>query len=334
MERPAPLRGDTLATMFRTLLFAAALSAATSVFAQQPWPTRSVRLVIPNSSGAAPDLVARVMAEQMARNLGQPWLVDNRPGGEELIAAEAVASSPPDGYTLALVSQSFVAVNPNTLKSMPMDPARAFVAVAVVIDTTPIALGVSAALPARNLAELMALAKAQPGKLSYGVTVPILAMTGEWLGHRAGIEWTQIMYKSNAQQVGDTITGTVPVVFSTLVGLAPFAKAGKLRILAVTSPNRIEGFEDVPSVMETYPDVNVGGGLVLLAPAGTRADIVQRLNRETDTVVRSAGFAKRVAEFGWANRGGARTPQETVEYIRVQRERWAKVVKDMGYQPK
>jgi len=332
MARSGPLHA--CAAIFCASLILAALCAASSGYAQQPWPSKPVRMIIPNSTGAAPDLIARVLADQMTRALGQPWLVDNRPGGEELIAAEAVARAAPDGYTLLLVSQSFVAVNPNTLKSMPVDPARDFIAVAVVIDTTPIAIGVTAGLPARSLGELISLAKSQPGKLSYGVTVPILAMVGDWLGYRAGIQWTQITYKATAQQIADTVSGTVQVIISNLLTLSPLAKAGKLRIVAVTSPNRVEGFEDVPSVMETFPDVNVGGGLVLLAPLGTRADIVQRLNRETDTVVRSGEFAKRVAEFGWANRGGARTPQETAEYIRAQRERWSKVVKDLGLQPK
>lgn len=307
---------------------------ATPAFAQQPWPTKSIRLVIANSPGAAPDLIARVLSEQLAKSTGQPWLVENRPGGDELIAADAVVHAAPDGYTLLLVSQSFVAVNPNTFKSMPVDPARDFMALAVVIDTTPIAIGVSTSLPAGNLAELIALAKKQPGKISYGVTVPILAMVGQWLSFRAGIEMTEIMYKSSAQQLSDAVTGTVPVIISTTLSIGPMAKAGKLRILGVTSPNRVEGFPDVPSVMETFPDLNPGGGLVILGPLGLRPEVVSRINRETDAAVKSSEFTRRVAEFGWANVNGARTPAETAEYIRVQRERWAKVVKDLRIQPK
>ena len=312
----------------------ALVMAVVPAFAQQAWPTKPIRLLIPNSTGAAPDLIARVLADQLTRAMGQAWVVENRPGGEELIAAEAVAHAAPDGYTLLLVSQSFVAVNPNTFKAMPVDPARDFMALAVVIDTTPIAIGVSTTLPARSLGEFIALAKTQPGKLSYGVTVPILSMVGQWLSFRAGIDMTEIMYKSSAQQLSDTVTGTVPVIISTILSLAPMAKAGKLRIIAVTSPNRVEGFPEIPSVMETFPDLNPGGGLVLLGPVGLRPEVVARINRETDQVVRSGEFTRRVAEFGWANLNGARTPAEVADYIRAQRERWAKVVKDLGIQPK
>ena len=174
--------------------------------------------MVANPPGAITDVVARLYADALARALGQPIVVDNRPGGDSLIGAEAAARSAPDGSTFFVTSQSFVAIDPHTFKALPVDPERDFAGVAVV----------------------------------------------------------------------------VPVAITALNTFEPTVRSGRVRVLAISSPNRVPGWESVPSIVETYPDLDVGGGLVVLAPAGIRTDIVQRLNRETDAVVKSPEFVQRL----------------------------------------
>ena len=310
------------------------LCGALHAEAQAPWPARPIHLVVANPPGAITDVVARLFADSLSKTVRQPVLIDNRPGGDGLIGAEAAARSFPDGYTFFVASQSFVAIDPHTHKSLSVDPARDFTPVAVLIDTTPIAIGVAAGVPAKSVSELVALAKAQPGKLSYSITVPILGMVGEWLSRRAGVEMVQVLYKSTAQQMQDTASGIVPVAITALNTFEPMVKAGKVRVIAVTSPNRVPGWESVPSLMETYPDIDVGGGLVLLAPAGAPAEVVQRVNRETDGIVKSRAFVERMREWGWANAAGARTPQGVADYMGRERERWGRIVRELGIAPR
>jgi tripartite-type tricarboxylate transporter receptor subunit TctC len=310
------------------LLFAALPALA------QPWPAKPVRIIVPNGPGGVTDLIARFYCDQLARAVGQPCLIDNRAGGDGLIGAAAAGRSAPDGYNLFIVSQSFVAIDPHLHASMPVDPARDFVALAVLIDITPIAVAVNVGVPVNNIPELVALAKAQPGKLSYGVTVPIVGMVGQWLNRRAGIDLLEVSYKTTAQQITDTVSGVIPISLSTVGTFEPMVRAGKLRLIAVTSPVRVPGWESVASIMETYPDLDVGGGIVLLAPAGFPPAIAQRLNRESDAIVRSPEYVQRAREFGWANLNGARSLAGVADYIRTERERWGRIVKELGIQPK
>jgi tripartite-type tricarboxylate transporter receptor subunit TctC len=300
----------------------------------QQWPSKPIRIVVANAPGAVTDVVARLYAELLARSVGQPVVIDNRPGADGLIGATAAARSAPDGYTYYVASQSFIAIDPHIHAAPPVDPAKDFVPVAVLIDTTPMAIAVNSAVPASNVQELVALAKSQPGKLSYGVTVPILGMVGQWLSKRAGIDMVEVSYKATAQQVADNVSGVIPISISTLGTFEPMAKAGKLRVIAVTSPVRIPGWENVPSIMETYPDMDLGGGLVLLAPAGTPAAIIERVNRETVGIVGSSDYRDRIRPFAWANLKGARTTGGTAEYMKTERERWGKILRELGIKPK
>ena len=321
-------------SLLRVVLLVACVAAGFPAEGQLSWPSKPVHLVVANPPGAITDVVARLYADQLARAVGQPVIVENRPGADGLIGAEAAAHSASDGYSFFVASQSFVAIDPHTFKALPVDPARDFVPVAVLVDTTPIAIGVAASVPAKTLPELVALAKAQPGRLSYSVTVPILAVVGEWLGKRAGIDMVQVLYRSTAQQMQDAASGIVPIAITALNTFEPMVKAGKVRVIAVTSPSRVPGWDNVPSIMETYPDLNVGGGLVLLAPTGAPGQIIQRVNRETDAIVKGREFSQRLKEWGWANLGGARSPGDVAEYMRTERDRWGRIVRELGIQPK
>lgn len=316
----------------RVLAFAALLCAAGPTIAQQPWPVKPVRLISQVAAGTVTDIVARLYAEQMARTLGQPWIVENRPGGEGMISLEAAARSAPDGYTFMLASQTIV-INPLMLKSMSVDPARDLTPAATIVDTAAFALVANAALPARNLEGVVALAKAQPGKVSYGVTVPVSGMFGKWLSRRAAIELLEVPYKTTQQLLQDTMTGEISMSVTSLPGIAELVQAGKVRVLAVSSPVRLKGWEDVPTIAETFSDFSMNAWVVLLAPSGTPAEILQRANRASDPIVKNPEFQNRLAQWGWYNMQGARTVQGTEDFIRVEGKRWGDLIRRIGLQP-
>jgi tripartite-type tricarboxylate transporter receptor subunit TctC len=318
---------------FRLVLAAIALVVGTAGNAQSPWPVKPVRLLISNSAGSAPDLVARVTAEQLARTLGQPWVIENRPGGEGVIGAEAAAKSAPDGYTFYVATIVAVAVAPHLVKNIPYDPIRDFAPVAMIVDSGPSAIAVHPDLPANSFPELVALAKKQPGKLSYTATVAFLNISQEWLNKTAGINLTQINYKDTGQAVQDNVSGRVPIMVNSIGTALPLVRAGKLRLLAVTSAKRLPAFPDVPAVAEFYPGYESEGWLSLVVPSGTPADIITRVNREMERIVKDSQFTQAVQKFVWANNNGARTPQELSTLYRNEREKWGKIIRELGIQP-
>ncbi len=314
------------------LWFIAAIGAAGPVIAQQSWPVKPVRVISQVAAGGVTDIVARLYAEQMAKILGQPWFVDNRPGGEGMIALEAAARAAPDGHTFIVASQTIV-INPLTMKSMSVDPARDLTPVATIVDSAAFALIANAALPARNLQEAIELARAQPGKVSYGITVPVSGMFGKWLARRTNTDLLEVPYKTTQQVLTDTISGQISMCILSLPGIAELVRAGKVRVLAVTSGSRLNGWEDVPTVGETFPGFQMNAWVVVLAPRGTPAEVIQRANRETDSIVRHPEFAKRLSQWGWFNGQGARTVQGTAEFIRTEAVHWGEIISRIGLQP-
>ncbi len=307
----------------------AVVSAAANA---QQWPTKPVRLVIANSAGAATDVAGRVFADLLSKRTGQAIAVENRPGGDGLIGAQAVIGAQPDGYTLFFASQSTVAIDPNLKKDMPFDPVKDFTALAVICDDTgPTAIFSHPSLPFTTLQGMVDYARANPGKLSYGTTVPLFQMLGEWIEHRAKIQWTEVRYKTTPQATQDALSGQVPVYITAYGPMVPHVKAGKLRILAVTV--RQKDIADIPTVAETFPGFSMLGSIFLLGPAKMTGDLVQRINAESDAVVRDPKFNEVLKPLRWQNLEGARSPQGTVEYIRTMRERWGKFIAETGRQP-
>jgi tripartite-type tricarboxylate transporter receptor subunit TctC len=309
-------------------LAALALLGITAAHAQQ-WPVKPVRLVVANSAGAATDVAGRVYADLLSRRTGQPIAVENRPGGDGMIGAQAVVSAAPDGYTLFFASQSTVAIDPNLHKTMPFDPVRDFTAIAVVCDDTgPTAIFAHPSMPFSNLPGLVEYAKQNPGKLAYGTTVPLFQMLGEWIGRRAGIQWTEVRYKTTPQANSDALGGIVQVYITAYGPMVPNVNAGRLKVLAVTV--RQNDITHIPTVAETFPGFSMQGSIFLLGPAKIPPDIVQRISSETSGVVKDPKFNDTLKPLRWQNVGGARTPAEAVEYIRATRERWAKFIAETG----
>lgn len=306
------------------------LAALADVRAQPGWPAKPVRLIISNSPGSAPDLVARLTADRLSRATGQQWIVDNRPGAEGIIGAEAAAKSPPDGYTFFLANGTTMAVTPHLLKSIPYDPVKDFSPVAMIIDSGPNGLAVHPDIPAKTLPELIALAKSQPGRFSYSVTVPFLAVASAWLVKAGGMDMVQIQYKSTPQAMQDALAGRVPIMYNSMGTVQALVRSGKLRLLAVTSIKRLAQWPDVPTAAETLPGYEAEGWNSLAAPAGTRADIVNRVNREMQIIVRSPEFLRPLEKFTWTNLNGASTPQALAEFYRAEREKWGRIIRDLG----
>ena len=319
--------------MRRLMPFIVAMLVSLGSAQAQQWPARPVKLILSNSAGSAPDVVARLFTEPLSRAFGQPWVIDNRPGGEGVVGADAAAKSAPDGYTFYLGTIVAIAVTPHLVKAAPYDPLRDFTPVAMVIDSGPSAISVNAQLPIHSIPELVAYAKAQPGKLSYSATVAILGVHGEWFKHVAGIQMTQVTYKDTAQATQDALAGRVPVMVNALAAMVPHIRTGKLRLIAVTSAKRLAAWPDVPTVAEYYPGYEAEGWLSLVAPTGTPADIVQRVNREMDRIVRTPQFLQPVQKFSWSNLNGASTPQELARFYRAEYEKWGKIMREVGIQP-
>ena len=317
--------------VFRMLLTAAFLLGLTQLQAQD-WPVKPVRIIVPNSTGSRPDTISRLLADRLSRGLGRQVLIENNVAGGGLVGAQTAARSAADGYTFFMGAVDTLATHSFFYQSLPYDPIRDFTPVAMVTDNMAYVIGVHVDVPATTLGELIALAKKQPNKMSFAADVGSAYVIGAWFNRLAQIDTLHIPYKSVAQSTQDLVAGRVDMIVIGLASILPAIKTGKVRLLAITSQKRFPGMEDVPTAAETLPGFHAYAWLTLAAPTGTRADIVQRLNRETDQVLRQPEIVERLRSFG-ATTSGAGTPQSIAEFIRVERERWGKVIKEAGIKP-
>ena len=299
----------------------------------QDWPARPVKFIVSQPPGTSPDITARFLADRLARQLGQQVVVENRPGGQNVIGAQAAAKSPADGYTYFFATTAAVITNPLTFKALPYDPAREFTAVAM-IAKSPMVIAVSPSVEAKTLGELVAIDKAQPGRLAAANEGPktFSGMMSQLLNRSAGIQLLQVPYNGVSPAIQDTIAGRTQVVLVSSAAMLPFLKRGDLRPLAVSAGKRVRGLEEVPTLSETYPGFEYVGWFALLAPAGSPAAILQRVNQEMDKVLADPEIAKRLFDLGLVNEG-AGTPESLNEFLRAERERWAKLVKEIGLEP-
>lgn len=298
----------------------------------QAYPNKSVRFIVPNGAGSQPDIVARMVAERLAKRLGQPFIVENNIAGAGLVGAQQAAKSPPDGYTLFMGSASAMASNLVMFKSLPYDPNKDFVPVAGLVDNGPYALAVHPDVPVKNFTEWVALAKSRPGKLSFAADAGLAGIIGKWLNHTAGIEVTHIPYKVIATSIQDTAGGRIEMILISPVAIAPFTSSGKLRTIALTAGKRFPGMENIPVVAETLPGFQIGGWFLLAAPAGLPADIAQRLNREVDLFLKEPEVLDKFRGFGFTT-AGAGTTQSLQEFMRTEQTRWVRIAKEVGVEP-
>jgi tripartite-type tricarboxylate transporter receptor subunit TctC len=289
---------------------------------------------VPTGAGTATDIMARLVANGIGAGLGQPVVVENMPAASGLLAHQAAARATPDGYTLLFTATSGMSVNPISFKTLAYDPARDFVAVAMVCSLGPQMLSVNAELPVKSVPELFAYAKANRGKLSSGFdnTAGAAAFAAKLLNRRADLGLVEVPYRATAQMTQDAASGVVQVLMSSIAAARAMVDAGKLRRLAVTSPARFPALPDLPAVSEFAPGVAVNGWFAVMAPAGTPAEVVARVNREIGGFLEGPGIQQRLYAFGVATEG-AGTPESTAAFIRADQERWRMLAKELGVQP-
>jgi tripartite-type tricarboxylate transporter receptor subunit TctC len=317
----------------RTLPALAALTAAAALAQAQSWPAKPVRLVVSQAAGGAPDIIARVVAERLGRAWGQQVVVENRPGGANVIAAQYVARSAPDGYTLFFATAAALVTNPYTFKSLPYDPARDFTPIGL-IGKTPFIILAHPSVPAKTLRELIALDKSQPGKLTLGSDGArnFSGMVIAWLNKLAGTSILQVPYTSMPQGIQDTLAGHSQLIILAPAVAAQHIKRGALRPLAVTWAQRVPGMEELPPVADLYPGFDLVGWFVIVAPSGTPAEIIQRANRDLDQALKDTDVKQRLRNMG-VYTDGAETPEAAAEFVRRELANWGRVVKAIGIEP-
>ena len=316
----------------KTLRFAATalLLCAAGLAAAQSWPAKPIRLIVPFPPGGGNDTVARAIAEQIAPPLGQPVVVDNRPGAGGIVGAQEAARAAPDGYTLFLGGVGSHAVNPNLHPKLPYDAVKDFAPITLVASA-PSVLVVYPGLPPKNIAEFTAYVKANPGKLNYasngnGSSSHIAAVLYE---NGTGTKMTHVPYKGLGPALTDLLSGRVELMFNSIVAILPHIQSGKLRALAVTSKRRSSLLPDVPTLAESgVKDYEAGSWYGILAPAGTPQPVVERLNAEIVKATKTPEVQKRLAGEGADVIGS--TPQEFAEHIRSELARMKTAVSAGG----
>lgn len=323
-----------MARIFECLCAAGvALGVAVCDVHAQGFPTKPVKLIVPTPSGTPPDVIGRLAGDRLTKLYGQSFFVENITGAGGLIASRTAARAAPDGYTLYLAGTGALITDRYTVKALNYDPDRDFVLIAMVYEEGSLAIGAHPDLPVKNLPQLIALAKAQPGKLSYGLTsVALVELFGKWLQKSAGIDMLAVPYKSLAQAIQDAIAGRTQLLITAPPQLEPYSKAGKLRVLAVDGSRRNPLMPDVPNISETLPGFNISAMTIMVAPTGTSDAIVQALNRAMDRVVGDEDYVQRLLAMGFVV-NGAGTPKSIAEFLRKRREYWDQIMKALNVQP-
>jgi tripartite-type tricarboxylate transporter receptor subunit TctC len=296
--------------------------------ARAAYPDRIIKIVVPFAPGGGTDVVARTLAQEMAKNLGGNVVIENKPGAGTIIGTQAVAVSDPDGYTL-LMGTFANAVNPSLNSKLPYDPQTAFAPVALVARSFNIVV-VNPKSPIKSIADLIAAAKAEPDKLSYGTfgigTSAHLA--GELFKSMAKVNLATIHYKGAAPAITDLIGGQIQVMFTTVASCASLIESGQLRALAVTSAERSPAFPQLPTIAETVPGYAAESWYGLFAPAKTPPEVIDRLNKSAASAVQSEVFRKIGTNEGLVMI--AQPPAELDRYFHGEEERWRKLIQDVG----
>ena len=300
------------------------LASAVPALAQN-YPNKPVKLVVPFPAGGGTDLVARLIAQKLADLWKQPVFVDNKPGANTLIGTEYVANAVADGYTLLMASPSHT-INASLYKNVKFNTQKAFAGVGVVA-TGPLILVVNQSVPAQNVRELIALAKAKPGTISYASagtgSSPHLA--GELFKHLAGVDMMHVPYKGTAPATTDLIGGQVQVAFSPLAGVLPHILSGKLRALALTSPKRLAAMPDLPTIAESgIPGYDVQQWWGIVAPSGISKEILKKISADVSNILQMPSVQEQIAKFG--AEPGQSSPEQLDALIRQEIVQWAKVI--------
>lgn len=308
-----------------------ALLACGSVLAQA-WPARPIRIIVPYTPGDGPDVIARLIGNKISERLGQPVVVDNKPGASGQIGLDLTAKAPPDGYTLGVGLVTNLALAPATYKSLPYDPLK---------DFTPVALGAINYLalvarpdaPFNNVNEMIQWAKANPGKMTIGTTSNggLPHMSFEMLAHQSGFKFLNIAYKGNGPVVTDLTGGRLDLGVTSYTSVAALVEAGKLKLLGITHPGRDPKLPNLPPIGETVKGYAAPGWFGFVAPAGTPPEIVKKLNEEINRAIEQPDVQKTMATLGLIPSTGS--AEDFGRLLKSDNEKFARLVKDIGYKP-
>jgi tripartite-type tricarboxylate transporter receptor subunit TctC len=315
------------------LALLAAIALPSNRATAQDWPTRPVRFIVSQAAGGTPDIICRLLTDRLSHALAQPFVVENRPGGGNIVGAETAAHAPPDGYTFFFATAAALVSNPYTFKSLPYDPVNDFAPVGMVAKN-PFFILAHPSVRASTLADLIALEKSSPGKLAYATDGPrnFSGILAAWINTLAGISILQVPYATMPQGIQDALAGRVQLVILAPASAEPFINRGSLRVLAVSSAKRVPGYENVPAISETLPGIELTGWFAIVAPKGTPAGVIEKLNGELDQILKDPSVVEKLAVLG-SYTEGAGTLEGTRGYFRSQLETWGKVVRDIGLEP-
>jgi len=322
----------------RTFTMAIGSAAAASVLPTisiraQTWPDKSVRFVLSQPAGSGPDAVARLIADRLSKTWNQAVWIENKAGGQNIIGAQTAARATPDGSTLYFATTAALVTNAYLFKQLPYDPQKDFVPVAFVARS-PFGLLVEANSPMHSLKDFVDRAKASPGTVTLGNEGPRTfgGMISRMLAAREKIDINQVAYASVGVAVQDTVGGHVEAVLADLPSTASLVKSGRLRPLAVTTSKRLAGFESVPTLSETLPGFEMIGWFAIVAPAGTPASIVQKVNRDVNALLNDHEFAERIAAIG-PLADGSMSPEQLGGFLQGEHARWSAATKEIGVLP-
>jgi len=306
------------------------LALFSGVVASQSYPGRPIRLIVPFPPGGSNDIVGRMVGQQLGERLGQSVVIDNRGGAGGTIGTDMAAKAAPDGYTLLLISVAH-AFNPAMYRKLPYDPEKSFAPVGMVA-AGPVALTVNPSVPAKSVAELIALVKASPGKYNYATAGigSFQHLASELFKVQAGLDMVHVPYKGGGPAMTDTIGGQAQINMASLIQVIPHAKSGKLRLLATSGTRRSALFPDTPTVAETVPGYDAINWWGLVAPAGTPPAVLSRLHAELEALLKSDETRKRLE-----NEGAdviRMSPAEFGRFVGEETQKWSKVVKQAGIQ--
>ena len=312
---------------FAVALFAFAASAAALA---QPYPSKPIRVVVPYAAGGTSDILARQIGPKLTEVWNQPVIVENKPGANGNVGADFVAKSAADGYTLLLTDVGGLVISASVYAKLPFDPAKDFSPV-VMVSYSPHVLAVHPSVQVKDVRELIAMAKAHPGKLNFAISgiggAPHLA--GIEFAQRTGVDWTYIPYKGGSDAVTGVVGAQAHVLFNGMLATWPSVTGGKLKAIAISSGTRVAAAPDTPTVAEQgLPGFETGSFQGIVGPAGIPADTVAKLNGELRRVLNTADMKERFAKQGTEVRAGP--AQQLGDYLRTEKARWAKVVKESG----
>jgi tripartite-type tricarboxylate transporter receptor subunit TctC len=324
--------GDMTATA-RWLLLPILLLAAGNAAQAQSWPDRPLKFISSQAAGGGTDIIGRLVADRLSAKLGQPIVYENRPGGGNVIGAQAAARSAPDGTTFFFASAAVFVTDPYTFKSLPYDPMKDFQVISSIAEVSFMVLA-HPEVPAKNLAELFAYAKANPDKLAIATDGPrrFSGMIAAWLNKLAGTSISYVPYTNMTQGVQDALAGRIQLIILAVPAAKGHIAAGKLKPLAVTSPKRLPDYPEVQAVAETFAGFDFAGWWVLAAPTGVAPDIVARVNREMDGILKDPDVVEKLTNMGFVSRGGG-SLKEVNDYVQGQYAAWGNLVKEIGLTP-